>query len=117
MEGHLSINKIADTLSIHRVTIYRRVLLWIKANCKRPFCRIGVPTEPEEHFVCPECGLDEFPEVTTKCGHRSCKQCAIVCDDCRAIWCPDCTYPEGELKLCDACLSKREQAREAAEAA
>ena len=79
--------------------------------------RVGVPTEPEERFVCPECGLDEFPEVTTKCGHRSCKQCAIVCDDCGSIWCVDCTYPEGELKLCDACLSEREQAKEAAEAA
>jgi hypothetical protein len=65
-----SINKIADTLSIHRVTIYRRVLLWIKANCKRPFCRIGVPTEPEERFVCPNCDLDDFPEVTTECGCR-----------------------------------------------
>jgi hypothetical protein len=79
--------------------------------------RIGVLVEPEERFVCPECGLDDFDEVNTKCGHRSCKQCAIVCDDCRAIWCPDCTYPEGELKLCDACLSEREAAEEAAEAA
>lgn len=73
--------------------------------------------KPEERFVCPECGLDDFDEVNTECGHRVCTQCAVVCDGCGAIWCPDCTYPEGELKLCDACLSEREQAREAAEAA
>jgi hypothetical protein len=79
--------------------------------------RIGVPVEPEERFVCPECGLDDFDEVNTECGHRVCTQCAVVCDGCGAIWCPDCTYPEGELKLCDACLSEREAAEEAAEAA
>lgn len=73
--------------------------------------------KPEERFVCPECGLDDFDEVNTECGHRVCTQCAVVCDGCGAIWCPDCTYPEGELKLCDACLSEREAAEEAAEAA
>ncbi|MGI6273668.1 MAG: helix-turn-helix domain-containing protein [Anaerohalosphaeraceae bacterium] len=41
LEAYLSINEIADMLSIHRGTVYRRVLPWIKANCKRPFCRIG----------------------------------------------------------------------------
>jgi hypothetical protein len=48
--------------------------------------RLGVPTEPDEHFVCSNCDLDDFPEVTTECGCRVCKQCAIVCDDCGSIW-------------------------------
>jgi hypothetical protein len=78
--------------------------------------RIGVPVEPEERFVCPNCDLDDFPEVTTECGCRVCKQCAIVCDDCGSIWCANCTFPKGELKLCRPCFDEREAAEEAAEA-
>lgn len=72
--------------------------------------------KPEEHFVCPNCDLDDFPEVTTECGCRVCKQCAIVCDDCGSIWCANCTFPKGELKLCRPCFDEREAAEEAAEA-
>lgn len=78
--------------------------------------RIGVPVEPEERFVCSNCDLDDFPEVTTECGCRVCKQCAIVCDDCGSIWCANCTFPKGELKLCRPCFDEREAAEEAAEA-
>lgn len=41
MEGHLSINEIADTFSVSRSTVYRSILPWIKAHCTRPIIRVG----------------------------------------------------------------------------
>lgn len=79
---------------------------------------IGVPTEPEERFVCPNCDLDDFPEVTTECGHRVCKECAAVCDGpCGAIYCPDCTYEHERGYVCHECLLELEAAELADEAA
>lgn len=74
--------------------------------------------KPDEHFVCPECELDDFDEVTTECGHRVCKECAAVCDGpCGAIYCPDCTYEHELGYVCHECLLKLEAAELADEAA
>jgi hypothetical protein len=66
-----------------------------------------------EEPVCREC-LAASAEVTTECGHPTCKACAVTCEPCGSIWCPQCVYEHGGGYVCRECLSNAIEAAEAA---